>query len=277
VPTLQRGDLRLYYAERGDPSGFPVVLLHGLTMSSRTMERLALALSEFRVVLLDFHGHGKSTQPRRADRYLVSEFADDVVALFDHLDIEECILAGLSLGANVAYEVALRHPERIRALVLEMPVFSRGVPAGRLFFAALAALFSGLYPMLTPWHGLLRRFPLPRDAYEAIFIRDLLTADHLAQAALTWSISRQDAPAKDVATLARLTMPILVTAHTYEPIHSAVDAAELVADLSDARRVDLRSIFDFVVRHTEIEGEIAAFVRSLPPPGQASRESPEGS
>jgi pimeloyl-ACP methyl ester carboxylesterase len=274
MPTLQRGDLRLYYRERGDRDGPPVVLLHALTMTSRTMERLAGSLPEYRTVLLDFHGHGKSAQPRHPGSYLVSEFADDVVALLDHLAIEKTVLAGLSLGANVAFEVARRDPERVRALVLEMPVFSRGEAAGRVFFGALAGLFTSLYPVLTPWHTLLRRVPLPRRAYEAAFLRDLLTTDHLAQAALMFSISRQDAPSKDTATLSQLTMPVLVTAHSYDPIHTVEDATELVADLSDARRVDLRSILDFVLRQGEINREVGAFLRSLPAIASSSRATP---
>ena len=263
MPTVERADLTLYYAERGDPTGPPVVLMHGLTLSSRTMERLAASLPEYRVLLLDLHGHGKSSAPRRSDRYLVSEFADDVVALLDHLGIEQAVLGGLSLGANIAYEVALRHPERVRALILEMPVFARGVTAGRIAFTALSAFFVGLAPVLTPWHPIIRRIPVPRRAPELAWVRDFLAADHLAQAALMRGIAHQDAQPKDSATLVRLTMPTLVTAHSYDPIHSVEDAAELAADLSDAQRLDLRSIFDFVLRHDEVNRSVGAFLREL--------------
>ena len=144
-----------------------------------------------------------------------------------------------------------------------MPVFARGVTVGRVFFTALAALFTGLYPVLTPWHPVIRRLPVSA-APELAFVRDFLAADHLAQAALMLGISRQDAPPKDPGTLSRLTMPVLVTAHSYDPLHSVEDAAELTADLSDARRIDLRSILDFGLRHGEINREVGAFLHQAP-------------
>ncbi len=85
MPTFRRDDLTLHYTEHGDPDCRPVVLMHGLTLSSRSMERLAEALTDRRVVLLDLHGHGKSSRPRDSNRYSMSEFAADVAALLQGL------------------------------------------------------------------------------------------------------------------------------------------------------------------------------------------------
>jgi hypothetical protein len=69
-------------------------------------------------------------------------------------------------------------------------------------------------------------------------------------------------------------MPVLVMAHAYDPIHSIDDASELVADLSDARRVDLRSILDYGLRHGEINRAVGAFLRDI---AAATSEPPSGS
>ena len=137
-------------------------------MSSVTMERLAASLDDHRVLLLDLTAR-QVDHAAKPDRYLVSEFADGVLALLDHLGIEQAVIGGLSLGANVSYEVALRHPERVRALVLEMPVFARGVPVGRVFFGGLAVLFSAALSVLTPLHPVIAVAAPAEHAYGLAF------------------------------------------------------------------------------------------------------------
>jgi pimeloyl-ACP methyl ester carboxylesterase len=156
-----RGDLRLWWTEYGDPAGRPVVLLHGLLFASANQQRVAQALPRHRVLLLDLHGHGRSSQPDDRSRYTWAELVADVVGLLDHLRVERAVVGGLSLGANVALAAALTEPERVDGLVLEMPVLARGTRFARPAFATLAQGYSALGPLLSPVTYAIRRSGAP--------------------------------------------------------------------------------------------------------------------
>src|SRR6185437_9006412 len=70
-------------------------------------------------------------------RYSMGSYGEQIVALMDHLGIEEAAVMGTSLGANAALEVASAHPERLRGLVLEMPVLDNGLLGSALAFTPL--------------------------------------------------------------------------------------------------------------------------------------------
>src|SRR5258708_23151764 len=122
MPTFSRAFGRtridLHYSERGDHAGRPIVLTHGLLWSSRMMEGLASRLPDQRVLLLDLHGHGKSSRPTDPSAYTWASLAGDVIALLNHLEVDEAVVGGLSLGANVTLAVAHRHPERVTAMLV---------------------------------------------------------------------------------------------------------------------------------------------------------------
>ena len=108
--------LQLYYEEHG--SGPPLVLLHGglhtIGLSfGALIPRLA---ASHRVIAVELQGHGRTADIDRVPTY--RDFADDVVALLDHLGIERAGVFGFSLGGNVAIELGLRHPTRVDRLVL---------------------------------------------------------------------------------------------------------------------------------------------------------------
>ena len=130
---------RIAYRELGDGPRV-IVLTHGLLMDSRMFTGLAPALAArgHRVITIDMLGHGDSDQPHEMGAYSMPQFGLDVVALLDHLAITEAVIGGTSLGANVALEVAVEAPERVRALVLEMPVLENGIAAAAAVFVPLA-------------------------------------------------------------------------------------------------------------------------------------------
>ena len=120
----------------------------------------ALAAEGLHVVTLDLLGHGRSDRPADPLVYSMTAFAEQVVALLDHLGAEQAVVGGTSLGANVSLEVADIAPDRVRGLILEMPVLDNAVEAGILAFAPL--LFAARFlPFTVNGVRLLTR-PIPR-------------------------------------------------------------------------------------------------------------------
>lgn len=109
------GHTRLYWEATG--TGDPVLLVHGLGLSGgawwRTVDALAPGL---RVITFDHRGIGQSESWTYA--YTIEAMADDAVSILDALEIDRVHLYGFSLGGMVAQQIALRHSERVRTLVL---------------------------------------------------------------------------------------------------------------------------------------------------------------
>ena len=107
--------MRIHYQEKG--AGAPLVLLHGYMASTFAWKDVFDPLSQqFRVIAVDLKGFGFSGKPdgdytRRAQ-------GDLVVQLLDHLKIDRAILCGNSMGGEVSMNAAVRHPDRVSALIL---------------------------------------------------------------------------------------------------------------------------------------------------------------
>ncbi|MFG3162764.1 alpha/beta fold hydrolase [Streptomyces sp. NPDC048232] len=111
-------DTALHYDDLGSPDGMPVVLIHGHPFN-RTLwapQAHALVAAGHRVVTPDLRGYGESDVT--PGKVFLSDFADDVAALLDHLGIERAVVGGVSMGGQIAMEFCRRHPGRVRALVL---------------------------------------------------------------------------------------------------------------------------------------------------------------
>ncbi|MEK6288387.1 MAG: alpha/beta hydrolase [Acidobacteriota bacterium] len=115
MPNIQTARLNIYYELHGD--GEPLLLIRGLGSTSDGFKAQVDGLSpHFRVISFDNRCVGRSDQPQ--EPFTIADMADDTAALLDALGIESAHVFGVSLGGMVAQELVLRHPKKVRWLVL---------------------------------------------------------------------------------------------------------------------------------------------------------------
>ncbi|PZU20711.1 MAG: alpha/beta hydrolase [Shinella sp.] len=120
--SFQNDGLTLAYFDEGDPSGPPVLLIHGFASSAtvnwvHTGWLKTLGDAGYRVIALDNRGHGASEKPHDPAVYHPDMMAGDAVALLDHLGIPSAHIMGYSMGARISAFLAISDPERVLSLV----------------------------------------------------------------------------------------------------------------------------------------------------------------
>lgn len=105
------------YVEVGNPSGMPVVFIHGFPFSHEMWKpQLDVMDKRFRAIAYDIRGHGDSYVGD--GQYTIEGHVDDLIALLDHLKIQKAVLVALSMGGYITLRALERNPERFRAAVL---------------------------------------------------------------------------------------------------------------------------------------------------------------
>lgn len=254
----EEGD-RLEYTEYGSGNRW-VVLIGGLLMPRRMNQPLARALAEqgLHVLCLDLLGHGRSDRPSDPLAYSVPEFADQVVALLDHVGADQAVVGGVSLGANVALTVAARRPERVRGLMIEMPVLNNALDAAAMTFLPL--MFAAKY---VPWTvRLVSRLtrPVPREVVPFWIGVGLDTLDQrpAAMAAVLHGLIFAGA-APSAAARRRIQVPSLVVGHAHDPIHPFADARLLAEELPNCRFEQASSIVEWRLAPERLNDLAAGF------------------
>jgi pimeloyl-ACP methyl ester carboxylesterase len=260
MPSFQFDGQRLAYTVYGDGAR-TTVLLPGLLLSQKMQAPLArrLASSGTRVVTLDPLGHGESDRPQELWRYSMFSFAAQTVALLDHLELDQAIVGGTSLGANITLEVAAQAPKRVAGMIVEMPVLDNAIPAcGAAFTPLLFALKFGEPAMRALARGarLVPRGPVPFLLGIGL---DAISQDPAPSAAVLGGIL-YGRVAPDHNQRRTFQAPTLVIGHPRDPVHPFSDAGMLAAELPNAQLLHADSILELRLRPKRLTAKIAAFV-----------------
>ena len=227
-------NVRLAYAEQGDPDGIPVVLLHGFTDSWRSFERVLPHLpGTIRALALTQRGHGESERP--ASGYRSYDFAADIAAFLNALGLERAVLVGHSMGATNAQRFAIDYPDRVSALLLAASFTSyRSNPVAMEFWeSAVSKLADPIDP------AFVREFqkstlsqPVPAAFLETV-IRESLKVP-----ARVWREAFEGFLEDDVAPdLGRIKAPTLVVWGELDSFCRRVDQDALLEAIPHARLI----------------------------------------
>ncbi len=267
--VLSRDGLRLALHDQGG-AGRPFLFQHGLGGSAEQTFGLAGGCAGLRLVTLECRGHGASEAGDPA-AFSIATFADDVVAVADHLFDRPVVVGGVSMGAAIALRLAVRRPDLVRALVLVRPawVVEAGPPnmapnaeVGRLLAAHPADAARALFEAGDTARHLAEEAPDNLASLLGFFAREPIAVT----SALLIRISA-DGPGVTDAEVRTLGVPTLVIANDRDAIHPLAHAERLAASIPAPRLHVVPPKSDDRDAHTAAVGAaIEAFVLTTSEP-----------
>jgi pimeloyl-ACP methyl ester carboxylesterase len=270
MPYFKHDGHRLAYTVYGEGPR-TTVLLPGLLFSQRMHIPLAQELAERgnRVVTLDLLGHGKSARPNDMRVYGMEQFAQQTIGLLDHLDIEDAVVGGTSLGANVTLSVASIAPERLRGMIIEMPVLDNALLGCAIAFTPLMVALTFGEPVMKIVQAGARAVPSRGLPFWGDVMLDWVRQDPAPSAAVIQGLffGRTAPPQSERETFET---PALVIGHPRDPVHPFSDADALARELPNGRLVDASSFFEMRLAPERLTDEFAAFIDECWKPRRAT-------
>jgi pimeloyl-ACP methyl ester carboxylesterase len=261
LAALKKDGTRSKTARRTAAEERPVILVHGLLLSQKMHRPLAedLAAKGNRVITVDLLGHGESDRPRDMWRYSMYSFGEQLVALMDYLEIDQAVVMGTSLGANASLQVAATAPERLRGMIVEMPVLDNALLASALAFTPILVALTFGEPLMKLVARTTRAIPRRLLPYYGNVILDLVRQDPGPGGALLQGLFfGRIAPHRNERRTFKT--PALVLGHRRDPVHPFSDAGMLAEELPDARLIEADSLVELRLKPERLTDEIAAFL-----------------
>jgi len=270
MPFFDRDGLHLHYREEGQ--GLPFLLQHGLGNDLSQPFALFRPPPGVRLIGLDVRGHGETKPLGDPKKIAMSVYVDDLIALMDHLGVGGAVIGGVSMGAALALNAALRYPDRVRGLVLVRPAWlDRPFPENVRVYAHVAQhiLRHGATAGLERFRQTAEYEALERESVAIARSVARLFEDPRAEECLV-RLERipHDAPCHDRSEWEAVRVPTLVLGCRCDPIHPWEFAHVLARGIRDAQLVEVTPKSWSEERHGEdVQRAVEEFLTSHFLPG----------
>lgn len=265
--TFEREGIRFHFKDKG--AGVPFFYQHGLGGDTTQPLGLFNPPPGIRLISFDCRGHGQTIPSGPAEKLGFDSFANDLLALMDELNIKRAVVGGISMGAGVALNFALRYPERVMGLVLQRPAWlDRGRNENMEMYFTMARLIreegpeKGLEKEMEMFQKILRESPSGAKSLISHFLHP-----RAMDMALLLERIPLDAPNRDRAEWRQIKAPTLVLANRADPVHPFEFGETLAREIPGAEFKELtpksvsveehhtqaqRFLEEFLVKHFKI-------------------------
>jgi pimeloyl-ACP methyl ester carboxylesterase len=264
MPYFEHQAIRFHFDERGE--GMPFVFQHGLGSDLNQPLGLVSPPPGCRLLSFDFRAHGLTEPIGPHQDVSICRFADDLAAFLDYLGIERAIVGGISLGAAVALNFAVRFTSRVRGLVLSRPAWFVGPNYEN---ASRFILIASLLRQFGPRQG--KQFFQQTRGYREVLAESSESASSLmSQFDAPGSVERAvrldhiavDAPVHDIDEFKKIDVPAMVLANKKDPIHDYALGLQVADAIQVAEFQEITSKAISVDRHSEdVQLHVSGFLK----------------
>jgi pimeloyl-ACP methyl ester carboxylesterase len=204
MPSIAVNDVELYYEER-ETGAEPIIFAHGFLLSSKMWQDLYIARlpEHYHAYTIDMRGHGRSHHIKQGCNLV--QMADDVYQFVQQLKLGKISYVGVSMGGAVGVQLALTHPEILKALILLNPGIGSTVTTIQRLMAPLVKLIIGKRWPLKMFIKSMTKRPVPKVWFEAFLDDAVLVTKE------TWlEYGHPSNRIHDLDRLAQVNVPTLV-------------------------------------------------------------------
>jgi pimeloyl-ACP methyl ester carboxylesterase len=200
--------------------------------------------------------------------YGMSVFGRQTIALLDHAGVKKAVIGGTSLGANTALEAAAAGPDRVKGMLIEMPVLDNALLGCAIAFTPLLVGLTFGAPVARAIGTATRLLPRGSGLLADMML-DWVSQDPKPSASVLQGLfyGRVAPPREERA---QMTQPTLVIGHYRDPIHPFSDSDMLVRELPHARLVQASSILELRLTPERLTAEIVEFIGECFKPARGS-------